>query len=125
MSSTVTCVPGAAGIDEPEGDVAGAARKIEHRERPVVFRRIDRRDQHVLPGAVEAARHQVVHQVITLRDTVKDVVDQCLLFVDGHVPEAEMSAFAGLPHLRILALLKHSARPDRALCLPDGGQSYA
>ena len=34
---------GAAGIDHAEGDVAGAARHIEQRERPVALRRVDRR----------------------------------------------------------------------------------
>ena len=42
-------------------------------------RRIERAHQRVLPQPVQAARHQVVHQVVAARDAVEHVVDQRLL----------------------------------------------
>ena len=53
-----------------------------------------RRDQRVLPGAVQPARHQVVHQVVAPRDRVEHVVDQRLLVVERHLAEAEMGVGA-------------------------------
>ena len=71
MSRTVARVPAPPAVEHAEGDVAGAAGDIEQRERrgsPAWRRRIDRGDQRVLPGAVQPARHQVVHQVVAARD---------------------------------------------------------
>ena len=96
MSATVTRVRVVAGVHHPEGDVAGAAGDVEQRERPVAcLRRPDgfwriRRHQHVLPGAVQAGRHQVVHQVVAARDRMEHVVDQRLLVAKRHVAVAEM-----------------------------------
>ena len=91
MSATVTRVPGPARVGDAEGDVAGAAGEIEQRERPArPFRRVDRRDQRLLPGAVQAARHQVVHQVVAPRHRMEHVVDQRLLVAKRHPAEAEI-----------------------------------
>ena len=46
------------------------------RRRP---RRVDRGDQRVLPGAVQPAGHQVVHQVVAAGTGMEDVVDPPLL----------------------------------------------
>ncbi len=75
---------GPAGLRDPQRDVAGAARDIEQRERCRAARRIDRRHQRVLPGAVQSARHQVVHQVVAPRHRVEHVVDHRLLFGERH-----------------------------------------
>ena len=80
-----------AGVHHPERDVAGAAGHIEQRERTVSgARRVHRRHQHVLPGAMQAGRHQVVHQVVAAGDRMEHVVDQRLLVAKRHVTEAEM-----------------------------------
>ena len=83
-------VLGAARLHDAEGDVAGAARDIEQGERPVALRRVERGDQRILPGAVQPAGHQVVHQVVAARDLVENVVDQPLLFGERHLLVAEM-----------------------------------
>jgi hypothetical protein len=99
----------AARLDHAEGDVAGAAGKIEQRERPRArlhfvrrrgprARRIDGGDERVLPGAVKSARHEIVHQVVTARHAVKNVVDQRLLVLERHLPEAEIGMFARPRH---------------------------
>ena len=92
MSMTVARVPAPPRRDHAERDVAGAAGDVEQREtaRLAALRRIDRRDQRVLPGAMQPARHQVVHQVVAPRHAVEHVVDQRLLVAERHLPEAEM-----------------------------------
>ena len=60
--------------------------------------RIDGGDQRILPGAVQPARHEIVHQVVAARHAVKNVVDQRLLVLERHAPEAEMGIFAGSRH---------------------------
>ena len=98
MSPTVARVPAAARRDHPERDVAGAAGDVEQRERPFVARRIDGGDQRVLPGAVQAARHQVVHQVVAARDAAEHVVDQRLLVGERHGAVAEMGVAGRFGH---------------------------
>ena len=80
---------GAAGLDHAERHVAGATREIEQGEVARALGRIDRGHQRVLPGPVQAARHQVVHQVVTARDALKHVVDQRLLVRKRHLARAE------------------------------------
>ena len=72
-------------------------------------------DQRVLPGAVQPARHQVVHQVVAARDAVEHVVDQRLLVVERHVPEAEMGVLRSACAHRtyVLSGEDHSATPER------------
>ena len=89
MSTTVARVPAAARVDDAKGDVAGAAGQVEQRKRPraglgPILGRIDRDDERVLPGAVQPARHQVVHQVVAVRHAAKNVVDQRLLVLERH-----------------------------------------
>jgi hypothetical protein len=76
---------GPAGRDRAERDIPGAARDVEQCELSVRFRRIDRCDQRVLPGAMQPGRHQVVHQVVALRHLVEHVVDQRLLLAERHL----------------------------------------
>ena len=61
--------------------------------RRVAFGRIDRRHQRLLPGAVQAARHQVVHQVVAPRHRMEHVVHQRLLVAQRHPAEAEIGLF--------------------------------
>jgi hypothetical protein len=90
----------AARIDDAKGNVTGAAGKIQHMEMPLAFGRIDRRHQRVFPRAVQAARHQVIHQVVAAGDRMKDVVDAPLLVLKGHAPIAEISLLAVRGHSR-------------------------
>src|SRR3569832_133815 len=86
------------GIGGAESDVAGAAGNGEQCEWRVGARRVQRIDQKALPNAMQARRHQVVHQVVALRHAVKDVIDQRLLVAQGDVPEAEMRGLVRLVH---------------------------
>src|SRR5262249_38181874 len=88
----------AAGASDPESDVTSAAGEIEQRKRPLVFRRGYRPHQRVLPGAMQSARHQVVHQVIASGDRMKDVIDAPLLVLERHAFVAEMGLFAASGH---------------------------
>ena len=98
MSQTVTRVTGPAGLHHAKRHVAGAAGEIEQRERPLALGRMHRRDQRVLPGAVQPARHQVVHQVVAAGDRMKHVVDHALLVGERHGFFAEMGVLFGLAH---------------------------
>src|SRR5580704_18882287 len=80
----------AAFSDHAKGDVSGAAGDIEERKRPIAFRRVYRRDEHLLPSPMEATGHQVVHEVVAPRHALEHVVDQRLLFLDRYLTEAEM-----------------------------------
>src|SRR5262249_14084610 len=59
---------GAARVRYPKSHVACTAGEIEQRKRPVVLWRVYCRYQCVLPGTVQPARHQVVHEVVTAGD---------------------------------------------------------
>ena len=43
------------------------------------LRRVEPGDHRILPQPVQAARHQIVHQVVAVGDAVEDVVDERLL----------------------------------------------
>jgi hypothetical protein len=90
----------AARIDDAKGNITGAAGKIEHMEIPLAFGRIDRRHQRVFPRAVQAARHQVIHEVVATGDRMKHLVDAPLLVLEWHALIAEMSLFAARGHSR-------------------------
>ena len=91
MSSTVTLVCRPARLRHAKGDVAGAAGDIEMLERRGL-RRLHLRDEHILPDAMQSARHQVVHDVVALGDLVKNVVDHILLVVERDFGIAEMGS---------------------------------
>src|SRR5215472_10001147 len=67
-----------------EGDVAGSAGYVEQHKRLRGPRRIELYDHCGFPGAMQSSRHQVVHQVVALRDIVEDAVDQRLLVAKRH-----------------------------------------
>ena len=75
-------------------------------------RRGQARDERVLPEPVQAARHQVVHQVVAGGDPLEDAVDQPLLLVEGDLAETEGGAvlvlvpraFATLPAMSVLLI---------------------
>ena len=110
MSATVARVPGppAAMVRNETSPVPPATSSRANVS--LGFRRIDRGDQRVLPGAVQPGRHQVVHQVVALRHLVEDVVDQRLLLAERHLAKAEMGVVAHAGD--------HSARGIRALHNP-------
>ena len=87
-----------AGFHHAERHVAGAAGEIEQREGAVAFGRIDRGHQRVLPGPVQPARHQVVHQVVAARDRMEHVVHQPLLVGQRHGLLAEMGLVLAFRH---------------------------
>ena len=60
---------------------------VERAGRPL--RRIQPGHQGVFPQPVQAARHQVVHQVVAVGDPVEDVVDQRLLLAGAHLAVAK------------------------------------
>ena len=84
--------------DHAEGNISSPASHIEQGEGLVALRRIDRRHQRILPGAVHAAGHQVVHQVVAPRDRAEHVVHQPLLVGKRHRLFAEMGLVAGFRH---------------------------
>src|SRR3546814_2617462 len=51
-------------------------------------------DEGGLPQPVDAARHQVVHQVVAVGDGVEDLPDKARLLVVTHFAEAEMGGVA-------------------------------
>ena len=113
---------GAAGLHDAHGDIAGAAGDVEQMEGAIALRRVDGGDQNVLPGAMQPARHQVVHQVVAARDLVEYVVDQPLLVGEGHLAEAEMGVLTGraigllaVRHEIFLFAEHHSAAGRQAL----------
>ena len=89
----------ATGLQHREGDIARAAGHVEMMERPVLGR-VDRGQERALPGPVQAARHQVVHQVVAVGDLVEDVVDLGLLLGELHRLEAEMGGVGSCCHGR-------------------------
>lgn len=69
---------GARSLHDAEGDVAGAARNVEEVKRTVLAGP-ERGDEGVFPDAVQADRHEIVHQVVARGDLVEHVVDEGLL----------------------------------------------
>ena len=62
---------------------------VEMRERPMA-RRAHFGDQQILPDPVQAERHQIVHDVVLLRDRGEYLADQFGFFAFGYVAVAEM-----------------------------------
>ena len=82
-------------------------------------RRAQLGDENVLPDAMQAERHQIVHQIVAVRDLVKDVVDEALLLVEANGSFAEMRMGGGVDIKRLQNRAHHSpaerAKPnDRA-----------
>ncbi len=67
-------------------------------------RGIQRRDQHALPRAMNAQRHQVVHQVVARRDAVEHRAHQAALGRTRHAAEAEIG---GLGRCGVVAHARH------------------
>ena len=76
-------------IQEAKGDVAGAARHVEQREGRWPLGRGKRVDQLGFPQAVQAPRHEVVHEVVAARDLGKHLVHQALALGLPYAREAE------------------------------------
>ena len=89
MSQTVARVPSPPAAITRNATSPVPPAMSSNAERPVP-RRIDRGDQRILPGAMQAERHQVVHQVVAAGDAVEHVVDQRLLVRKRHFPRAEL-----------------------------------
>src|SRR5574337_2207732 len=53
------------------------------------------RRKSVLPGAVQAERHEVVHEVVAAGDAAKNLVHKTLLLVQGNGLLTEMGGFGG------------------------------
>ena len=74
-----------AGAGEAEGDVAGAAGHVEDR---LALARRHPADERVLPQPVQAARHQVVHQVVARGDAGEDAAHPPRLFLGRRHPHS-------------------------------------
>ncbi len=102
MSSTIAATP-AACRPRPPGTRCRRCRRPRRAVRTAVTPGgggslrggLSRRHQHVLPGAVQAGRHQVVHQVVAARDAVEHVVDQRLLVAGADAFEAVEVSISG------------------------------
>jgi len=114
MSHTVARVCSPPAFDGPKRHVAGTAGDVEQRERPG-FWRIERGDQRILPGPMQAERHEIVHQVVARRDAVEHVVDQRLLVRKRHLARAEM----GVCHRWFPCHANHSAAAQATLCVVE------
>src|SRR5690606_27949780 len=94
------------------GDVAGAAGKVEH---SIAALHATGADEIAFPQAMDAERHQVVHQVVAAGYRAEHAADQLLLVADGHVAEAEVGGVGGRPllvviaHAAIIPWVRHSS----------------
>ena len=120
MSRTVAKALPSRGLDDAEGDVAGAAGDVEHRPAGA-SRRVEPGDHRVLPEPVQAARHQVVHQVVAAGDLVEHLVDERLLFA---VPDLGNRRRFPCPRRPWYVVLTFSFtvqfRPDHSRSYPTG-----
>src|SRR6516165_3972657 len=78
--------------------ITGAAGDIEQRKGPLARGRIDGGDEGVLPGAMQPAGHQIVHQIVAIGHAPKHVIDQPLLVPDRYLAEAEIGGCAAPLH---------------------------
>ncbi len=85
---------------DAEGDVSGAPRDVQMAER-TRRRRMDLGGQNVLPDAMQAERHQVVHHVVAVGDPVEHRVHQALLLRQAHLAFAKMRVLGACGHLEI------------------------
>src|SRR5690606_5223339 len=69
------------------GEIGGAAGHVEHLHARA---HAGLADGEGLPGAVQADRHQVVHQVVALRDRMEDAGHLARLLLGGYPPVAEI-----------------------------------
>ena len=77
----------AATFQPAEADVAGAAGQVQQ---PVLRARVQRGEEDVLPGTVDAQRHQVVHQVVARRHAVEHRAHHAGFLVPRDLAEAEI-----------------------------------
>jgi len=82
--------PAARQIDNAKSDIAGAARHIQCLPGGL---RVQPFHHRILPDAVDAGAHQVVHQVVARRHRGKDLFDQAFLVGLWHVAETETGGF--------------------------------
>ena len=57
-------------------------------------RRPDLGDEGILPCPVQPERHQIIHQIIAIRDLMEDVVHQALFLFQGNGAAAEVRVIA-------------------------------
>ena len=77
-------------VHDAKGDVAGAARHVQHLPAGLGVQPFHHR---ILPDAVDAGAHQVVHQVVARRHRREDLSHQAFLLGLGHVAETETGGF--------------------------------
>src|SRR5262249_10249985 len=78
---------------EPLGDVAGAPGDVEEE---LARTRVEAADQFRLPQPVDAATHEVVHQVVAGRHRREDAAYTARLFLERYALEAEIRLAACL-----------------------------
>src|SRR5262245_29364845 len=79
----------ARGFEDAKGHVAGATGDVEKGERRGAFGRGEPGDEVVFPQPVQAARHQIVHQIVARRDPGEDLVHEALLRLLAHPGKAK------------------------------------
>ncbi len=77
----------AAALDDAEGDVAGAAGDVED---GLAGARVEAIDEIELPQPVDAAAHQVVHQIVAAGHAVEDAADKARFLLGRDLAVAEI-----------------------------------
>ncbi len=80
---------GAGPFEEAGGDVAGAPGNVQEREGLMAFGGCEHGHELVFPQPVQAAGHQIVHQVVAAGDTGKHAIDEALLGLGRHRGKAK------------------------------------
>src|SRR5690606_18156920 len=80
---------GAAGHSRLQRNVGGTACDIDQLEGRRAFWRIETNDQVILPEAVQAPGHEIVHEVVALGDAAEDLVDEPLPLALRDLAKAE------------------------------------
>ena len=81
-------------FEEAGGDVAGSAGNVQKREGLRAFGRGEHGHELVFPQPVQAAGHQIVHQVVAAGDAGKHAVDEALLGLRRHRGKAKARSSA-------------------------------
>jgi hypothetical protein len=107
-------------LQEARGDIAvPPQRRAGHKDARIWAG--EPADNIVLPQPVQAAGHQIVHEVVAGRDAGKDLVDEALLGFRRHRLEAKTR----VPVFRSIHARDNSARPEFKLLLRCNGIRFA
>ena len=74
-------------VDETKRDIAGAARDIDQAH---VRRGFEPIDQRLLPQPVQAAAHQIIHEIVSIGNRIEHTADQTGMFVRAHAAKTKI-----------------------------------